>query len=383
VTAQNNSIAGSASPAGNPSIIAYFYEGDPINSGGGPLVPSNVALERVFSWYNAAQPTPFFVDIPGVATRIEQRLKSPHSDAFSAGVSQQLGSRMSARVDFVARKFGNFYSKRADTNTGLVFDDFGQPYDLKVIENATELNRRYQALNVQAGYQDSAVTVGAAYTLSRLWGNVDGENVTSGPIPDDLALYPEYNLKSWYAPEGDLSADQRHRLRAWAVYLLPWKDAAEISIAALQTAQSGTPYGAVGTAVVSPFVVNPGYAFPPDTQPYFFTARDAFHTAASYRTDLQLNVRRTIPGARRAEIFAHFEVLNLFNKFQAFRNTGNQINTTVLTAVDDSDLQLFNPFTDTPVEGVHWRKGEEFGQPISRDAYTVPRTFSFSIGVKF
>ena len=31
-------------------------------------------------------------------------------------------------------------------------------------------------------------------------------------------------------------------------------------------------------------------------------------------------------------------------------------------------LQAFNPFTDTPVEGTHWRKGPTFGQPANRFA---------------
>ena len=383
VSSLNNSIAGAAAAAGNPSIIAYFYGGAPINTGD-TLVPSNVALQQVFSWYNAENPPPFFVDIPGVATKIQGSLKSPYSDAYALGVSHQLNNRTSVRADLVTRKYGNFYGERIDTSTGLVFDDFGQAYDLKLIENTNDLSRRYRALNLQAGFRGTDLTLGAAYTLSRLWGNVDGENTTAGPIPSDLMMYPEYRERRWFAPEGDLSADQRHRLRAWAFYDLPFgRSFADVTVAALQSLQSGTPYGAVGGAIVSPFVSDPGYALPPDTQTYFYTARDAYRTAASYSTDLQVSLRRSLPGARRAELFAHISLLNAFNRFQAFRMTSGEINTTVITAIDDPNLELFNPFTETPVEGVHWRKGDDFGKPVARGAYTVPRTFSFDVGIRF
>jgi hypothetical protein len=46
-------------------------------------------------------------------------------------------------------------------------------------------------------------------------------------------------------------------------------------------------------------------------------------------------------------------------------------------------LLTFDPFTQTPVEGTHWRKGEDFGKPADADAYTLPRTFRFSVGLRF
>ena len=46
-------------------------------------------------------------------------------------------------------------------------------------------------------------------------------------------------------------------------------------------------------------------------------------------------------------------------------------------------LKPFNPFTETPVEGVHWRKGPNFGQPDSEGDFQQARTFRFSVGVRF
>lgn len=381
VAALNNGLAGAASPAGNPAILAYFYGGPAINAGSGPLVPTDAALRQVFDWFNTRKPSPFFVDIPGVATKVGGQLRSPFADEVTIGVNRMLGSRGSVRVDVVNRTFGDFYSKRTDTSTGQVFDEYGQQFDLTLIENTDALTRRYRALNLQAGYRGTDVTVGAAYTLSRLWGNVDGETVESGPISSSLFAYPEYHDVRWAAPEGDLAADQRHRARVWATWALPFgRRWANVTLGAIQSLQSGTPYGAVGSVVVSPFVANPGYALPPDVETYYFTARDAFHTDASYRTDIAINLDRGI-GNGRARLFAQLQLLNAFNRFQVANVAA--IDTTVTTAVDDLSLPLFDPLTESPVEGVHWRKSTDFGKPSSRNAYTLPRTFTFSVGVKF
>ena len=52
----------------------------------------------------------------------------------------------------------------------------------------------------------------------------------------------------------------------------------------------------------------------------------------------------------------------------------------------------FNPFTETPVEGVHWVKGPLFGQPVNPTSgepfggagdFQLPRTYRFSLGARF
>src|ERR671931_240892 len=82
-------------------------------------------------------------------------------------------------------------------------------------------------------------------------------------------------------------------------------------------------------------VTNPGYATPLDPVLYFFTDRDAFHTDRVYRTDLAVNYAYRLPGAVRTELFAQFQLLNVFNNFQLFNIGTSAINTTTLTAADD------------------------------------------------
>jgi hypothetical protein len=381
VAALAANVGDTGSPAGRPAIFGYFYEGDPINLGG-PLVSSEAALRQVFDWFDSESRFPFFVDLPGVSTRINGSLDSPYSDELVVGVSRQIG-RGTFRVDFVNRSFGNFYAQRVDTTTGQVEDEYGQLFDLKLIENTNDLERRYRALNVQGDYRiDAGTRIGGAYTLSRLWGNVNGEDAESGPLSSTVLSYPEYFDAAWSFPVGDLAGDQRHRARLWGTFELPFAPlGATWSLGAVQQIESGTPYGAAGAVASRRFVPNPGYAQRPDANSYYFTDRDAFRTELMVRTDLALNISRSLSGAGGPSVFAQFQVLNVFDQFAAFN--GEKINRTVLTNVDDPTLARFNPFTETPVEGTHWTKGEKFGKPISRLAYTLPRTFSFSVGLRF
>ena len=387
VAAIANTIADSASPAGTPSILAWFYQGPGINTAGGPLVSSDEALRRVFDWFDAGGGTsrrPFFTRIPGIQKQIRQSLQSPSANEFSTGLSRQIGGRGAVRVDFVYRDFSDFYADRIDTSTGQVTDSAGQVFDLALVENTNLLSRQYTAVSAQANYRlGSRIDLGGNYTVSRLWGNVNGETVNSGPVTSSVLSYPEYFDLAWFAPEGDLGADQRHRVRLWGTARLPLPERfGSFTAAVFEQINSGTPYGALSGIDSRPYVSNPGYRQQPATVSYWFTDRDAFRTEAMFRTDFALNYEYPLGG--RSELFGQIQVLNLFNQFQLFNINSNAIDTTVLTAVDDPDrFQPFNPFTERPVQGVHWDYGEDFGKPVGAAAYTLPRTFQFAIGVRF
>jgi hypothetical protein len=220
-------------------------------------------------------------------------------------------------------------------------------------------------LTAQGQYRVSVdFNLGAAYTLSHLWGNVDGETVNSGPTASDILQYPEYKQASWNTPEGDLSADERHRARFWGTYGIP--RVTGLSLGVLHIVESGVPYGAVGY-VNSPLVVaNPGYlTAPPATSiTYYYTARDAFRTAGQQRTDAALNYSHHV-GASRVELFGQWQVLNVFNHYQlcgcgaatVFQNGG-----AVTAARLDQTVTFlpnsFNPFTTTPQQGsIEFRPG--------------------------
>jgi len=417
VSALAQSIAGAASPAGNAQTLQYLYRGPDINpTGTASPTATPQAIRQVFDWFfaNGASNLPLngAPDIPGLTPKIVSSLKAPYNREYAAGVNRQFGSRASVRADFVYRDFGNFYVDHTDTSTGKTTDPFGRPLDLTLIENSDDLLRRYKGLSTQGTYRFGARTdIGGTYTISRTWGNVDSENTGSGPIRagdvttgnvSGIVSYPEFKQASWNYPEGDLSTDQRHRARLWINYRLPRLNG--VTVSALQTLTSGTPYGTgnlTNSATPSgidprPYVTNPGYVTPPSgsATAYFYIARDAFRLEGEKRTDFSVMYTRKM--AKTLEVFGQFQVLNLFNQFQlcgcgattVFTNgggvNGQTINQALLTSVTNAaTYQAFNPFTTTPVKGVNWDFGPTFGKAQNRFAYTTPQTMRVSFGLRF
>jgi outer membrane receptor protein involved in Fe transport len=409
IAAISNPIADSASASGNPQTYQWFYRGPSINPIA-PTVSTPVAIQEVFDWLNAnggvgrtvgfaSNPT-----IPGLTPQIHGSLASPYNLEYAGGVGRSFGSKSTVRADVTYRKFYDAYVTRIDTTTGKVTNSFGQSFDLAYVENDTNglIHRQYSGLTLSATYRfNPRVDVGGNYTLSHAWGNFEGENVGSGPVTSAAYSYPEYKQASWNFPDGDLQVDQRHRSRIWANYGVPRVNGMVISV--LQTLESGVPYGASNINNASangvnprPFVTNPGYINPPtgSNTTYFFTARDAFRTEGQIRTDLALNYTHKL-GATRSELFGQLTVVNLFNQFQLcgcggtiFSNGGavtqTRIDTVVRTAVSNPTLyQTFNPFTQTPVQGVNWAYGPTFGTALNRFAYTSPRQLRLSFGIRF
>ena len=423
----SNPIADSSSAAGNPQTWQYLYRGPNINATGATTATPD-AIRQVWSWFESASgctpiaqtqtcqptlPTNGNPTLPGVAQRIGEDLTTPNNIEYATGIARQFGSRASLRADYVFRDYRDFYVSRTDLSTGRVTNSVGQQFDLTMIENDSEnkYKRRYQGVTGQATYRFGWRTdIGGTYTLSHAWGNLDGENVASGPLTGGAYQYPEYLQESWYFPEGDLVIDQRHRTRLWINWGVPKADGLTLSL--LQALESGIPYAAGGLPIqggnangvnVAPYIDNPGYVTEPagSATQYFYTARDAFRTEGQKRTDFAANYTYNL-GARGRTfgLFVQAQVINLFNQFQlcacgavnVFANPGapgtgaglQAIDRTIRTPVNSAaTVAQFNPFTQTPVEGVNWSKGPAFGKAATRYAYTTPRTFRLTFGVRF
>jgi len=416
VAAIAQSVADASSAGGNPQTRQYVYRGPDINPDpNGALVASDVAIRQLFNWFLPLRDTlPLAAApvIPGVSPVIGD-LKSPSTWEFAGGVNRQFGQRAAVRADFVYRKYGDFYADSTTPNR-RVQDTEGRSYDLITVANDSDLLfRRYKGLTLQGTYRWTAADIGGNYTISRNWGNFEGETVGNGPIRFEGTRFPEYKQASWNYPEGDLSTDQRHRSRLW----LNYRPLNGLTLTALQSLETGIPYPPGGrdvstpTAATSgidprPYVTNPGYLNPPDANntPYYFMARDAFRTEAQIRTDFAANYVYRIPGAHGVELFGQLQVLNLFNQSQlcacggtafgtgAAGNAGGinvqRLSTAVLTPGalipgTTNRYAAFNPFTTTPVRGVNWDLSPTFGQAVSRFAYTTPQSMRLSFGVRF
>ena len=391
VMALTSNLAGATTAAGNAANYRWAYQGPAINaSSGGTLVDTATALKQLFEWFSVNGGTglrPYLsATVPGVNMTMPEPLKSPYSIEYAGGISRTLGRRASLRVDGVFREYKNLYSQRTDLSTGRVTDELGNVFDSTVVENTNDVKRRYAGLITQASFTGGRFALGGNYTLSRAYGNVEAETV-NGPSGASLNHYPEYRRAAWNYPDGDLSIDQRHRARGWATYTVPTASSAgSLAIGIVQQVGSGTPYGAVTTVSTLNTMTNPGYVLPPTQIEYFFTPRDAFRTEGTTRTDASVNYSHRLRGA--SELFFHGEVLNVFNQFQLcgcgdtiFNNGG----TTNMTTIGQSVvLQApFNPYTTQPVERVNWVPHANFGTPLNTFAFTTPRLFRFSVGVRF
>jgi hypothetical protein len=385
VSRVTETIGGSASAAGSPAYISWWYDGPTINAN--RQLDSFGAFAQLFAWFDSIgglNSDPDVTFIPGLTTQIPGTLRTPNVDEFTIGAGFQLTPNAYVRLDWINREWGNFYTSITDLTTGQVPTPLG-PADLQIVTNSDFFERSYDALQVQAQWRlGQRFNLGGNYTWSELTGNSVGEGAGTGPVTD-TRLRPEYTGFVQNAPVGYLPADQRHKARAWVSFDQP-TPIGTFNFSVLQRFDSGTSYSASG--LIDPRfspnfygagqpggITNPGYASPPQTVTYFFSERGAFRWDDVHSTDLAVNYYLPI---RNVNLFLQGELINALNNDAQIGG-----NTTVLTHRNVGSLQRFNPFTDTPVENVHFRYGAQFGQPTGVGSFQLPRTYRVSAGLRF
>ncbi len=388
----HDNVVNAASPAGTAALI-WLYQGPCINcdpfAPTESLIPTDQALAILFGWFNGTGGTgttpTVSGSLPGITTRIAPGLTPQSAREYSVGAGAAVGARGFVRADFVHRDYRDFLSRRTDLSTGQSPPAFGSVHDLALVVNSNEPKRRYTAVQTQFSWRvtDSLQAAGS-YTWSRLTGNFRGEGpASSAQLAPFILDYPEYREERWAFPTGYLSGrgqaqpavDQRHRARVWVAYQLPtrWGN---LMATLLESYDSGLPYDAVGFINPQGYVDNPGYVEPSSNVTYYFTRPAAFRTEDITRTDLALTF--TFRLFRNVELFVRPDVLNVFNEKGVVA-----VDSTVLTAQNSIALQRFNPFTEEPVQGVHYQLAPSFGKPTGAADYQLPRTFRVSMGVRF
>jgi len=392
-TSYVNQTVGSFSGPGSLWQFAYIYVGPTVAA-----QQPHAALEELFdNFWNiqgGVQNTALLtgnVLLPGVNT-IVQDLKTPYSDEMTIGFTRRLGSKGVVRADYVHREYHDFFAIKRDTTTGSVCTDIeilpgeviNQCFDKGFFVNDDDsLNLQYDGLHTQLQYRfNDRVQIGGTWTWSHSIGNwaagaagSASESGNFGAGPHNALEYPEYHREEWNYPEGDLPSDRRHKVRAWFSWDAVSGRRHNLNVSALLNFTTGFPYNAYARVSIPPGAVeNPGYYTPPPQIGYYYTSPDAFRTEDISSLDLALNYSFFIPVGANSdlEIFIQPEVLNVFNQDGAV----NVSNLAYPTA-------SFDPFTETPVEGVHWAKAPGFGEPQAESDYQQPRTFRVSLGIRF
>ena len=398
----DNGINDESSSAGSPSLFSWNYRGPEINAPGTPdseLIPTQQVLEMVYEWlFNqncpgtdersvfACNENVRSISLPGVSTRIEGELVSPNADEFTLGYGTAVG-RGFVRADYVYREFSDFYTATTNLANGTVTNDLGQTFDLELIQNNdTGYSREYNSIQLQGGYNfTDRINFGGNYTWSELEGNAITEASNSATDPlTSINSFPEYVDFSWFAPVRYLPGDVRHRANLWLSWDLS-SPVGDFNFSILERYHSGFPYYANGTIDLRD-IPDPGYQQVPATATYYFEGNKDYRTDDITRTDLGINYGLPIGSI---ELFVQADVLNVFDESGV--EDPSWVDSTVLSWRNSSCRQAdgttrcerFNPMTTTAVEGLHYQKVSSFGEPLNKDAYQLPLTYRFSLGLRF
>lgn len=386
VGALANGVANDGSAGGSPASIRSRYNGPCLNCEAyitgdySNLLTQDEVIAAWHQWYveNGGTEDPpdlYSVRIPGLSPQIQESLASPYTEEISVGFTMRMGTRGIIRADYVHREGNDFYIQRNIPGRTVNHESVGD-IDLSTIENDSGFyKRRYDGLHTNFQYRfGDDWEIGANWTWSHSRGNINGESGSGGPSQGTFFEYNEYKQAEWSAPYGDLANDSRHKIRAWAVWEAISTPRHSLTISWLENFWSADNFSLTEDVNVEDYVAeNPGYENPPDELNYFFSGRGAYHWDDVHRTDISLNYSFSFEAlGNDVEIFIQPEILNVFNE-------GAQIGgDTTINVIGD-----FNPFTEKPVEGVHWEKDEDFGKPRDENDFQNPRTFRISVGIRF
>jgi hypothetical protein len=383
-------VVDNGSSAGGVAYNTYVYTGPDILAGTPEYPTTADAVAGILDWfmndYGGWSNTTnlWYAGIPGLSPKVPGGLRSPYGDEATIGFSYRLGTRGVIRADYVYRDYGSFYATDYSPNRQVTDDVIGLvSVDLGYIVNVDEgLKRTYHGLQTRFDYRiGSRWNIGANYTLSEVTGNTNLETAGSGPGTSSILAYPEYFENEWTRPMGPLATDQTHKFNGWVSWDAIATTHHNLNISLLHSFLSGTPYSATQTFSTVPYVGDPadlGYLGTNlAAQTYYFSDRGAFRTDNVTRTDIAINYSFFVNMlGGQLEFFIQPEVINVFNE-----NAVTNPNTTI--AGPRQGMEPFDPFTETPVEGVNWEFGPNWGEAQVAGDYQQPRTLRFSFGLRF
>ncbi|HEY3052745.1 MAG TPA: TonB-dependent receptor, partial [Thermoanaerobaculia bacterium] len=395
----DGAISDTTSPAGRYATYVFRYNGPALNTPGTPvdqLLTTDEVLRRVFAWFqanggaNPNSPLVFQATVPGQSTRIDKPLHTPYMDEITLGYGLRISGNGYVRGDLIHRTWGDFYVIRTDMQTGRTADG---KLDVGLVENGSksDFERNYNGVQFQGAYKlFGRFNLGGNYTWSKLRGNVEGEEFNNATIPVGVVQpggtaafetpsYPEYTTFDRNRPTGYLMGDIRHRANLWVQFDAP-VPFGQLSLSALERYHTGQSFSATAP-VVPAGITNPGYLQPPSAVQYYFSDRGAYRLDDITSTDL--NVVYSLP-ITKVNFFVKADLINVFNE-QGVEFVENPTSTggAVINKTVTLTSTRFNPKTETPVLGTHYTLPAAFGQPVNKDAYQLPRTYRFAVGVKF
>jgi hypothetical protein len=359
------------SAAGNADRITSTYTG-----------PAGQGADFAAGFDPANYPTVIAGTFPTANVFFAGDLTSPTTKEATVSLSRDFDHGLWARARYVNRRATDFVEDYITIDAGKTTIirngvNFGT-FDNAIYRNSDIPVRRYDAVDVQSGWQHKSLAVAGQWTVQlRNNGNFEGESANNPAVPSIIADYPEIYVASRDYPMGRLDDFQRSKVRLWATYGLDLGAAGRVDIAPMYRYNSAKTFSYTTTFAISPVQAanNPGYARVPTSQTLYFGERGDGSFAGYGLVDLATTY--SIPVWKSMSPWFKVEVLNMLNNQKLISWD------TTVTADSKSALDAFG----LPVGYV---KGPNFGNATSTANYPRPRqgmdggrTFLMSFGLRF
>lgn len=350
---------------GNPLALNYIYTGP---AGEGLDFDPGFDVRGNYEIFSANNP------IANVFTAGD--IKSPVVEelTLSAGMRLERGGYL--KLVYSQRDWDDFIEDFITQETGSTdVEVLGNPvgtFANTVIDNSSAPTREYQALQLIGRYrlQDNFTLDGSWTYQIKNEGNFRGENTNQPGISSNFHDYPEA-FDSRNRAFGRLPGFQRHKIRVWGNYLLDLHRAGDLNFGALVNYDSATTFSfsdTVGLSQLQTDILSNLYPNIPSSQTLWFGERGRGKYEDAWRLDLSVNY--VLPVFKRLDLWIKGDVLNVTNQ-DALISFEDQVDAILDGPVDE----LGRPTTFEPVAN--------FGQATGSGDYQLPRTFRFTVGLRF
>jgi Carboxypeptidase regulatory-like domain len=360
------------SSAGNADRITSTYTG-----------PAGQGIDFAPGLNPANYPTAISGTFPTANVFFAPNLTSPTTREATLSLGRDFQHGIWARGRYVRRRATDFvedYITIADGKTTVIRNgvNFGT-FDNAVYRNSDLLERDYDAIDVQSGWQaGKGLTVAGQWTVQlRNNGNFEGESANNPAVPSVVADYPEIYVASRDFPMGRLDDFQRSKVRLWATYGLNLGRGGRIDIAPMYRYNSAKTFSYTTTFAMTAaqLAANPGYARVPTSQTLYFGERGAGSFAGYGLVDLATTY--AVPIWRSLSPWLKVEALNVLNN-QKLISWDTTVAADTKGPLDEYGLPLY------------YVKGANFGNATKTIDYPRPRpgmdggrTFLMSFGLRF
>ena len=225
VAAISTALVDAGSAGGRQASYSWFYQGPDVNTGSGPYLTADQALPILWDWFFANGGNNRADANDAEHSRLEHESERRRHIAerqrdLASGVANQIRQRRMAARLRASERFGHVRRlPRPDDRPRHRFH--GPSVRPHAGQQHAEGEAHVQRPDGRRPLSLASAAVGGNYTLSKTWGNFNGENVGSGPIRATFDTFPEYRQESWNYPMGYNPGDQRHKMRAWFNYTVP------------------------------------------------------------------------------------------------------------------------------------------------------------------